>query len=253
MSSAYQMLWYQLNSAQRKKLIWQNHETKSNFPSLFQYWNLFNGRAHILEPLGEICMDLITRPAPDDHTFYQALQALLDKFPKARELRERGYRQVFNHYNWGFKAQDNRQHTDFTTLYSIYESGYTFSTMLGGEFFAKIIQEIDTFNAAHPEQALNIDLSLGQQLSILGVAILTSKGASGITGAGFITLAATLQVVPEIPVAGLALILGVDRFMSEARALTNCIGNGVATLVISKWENELDLTKLESELNQTMN
>lgn len=154
--NAYQMLWYQLNTAERKKLIWQNHETKSNFPSLFQYWNLFNGRAHIIEQLGEICMDLITRPAPDDQTFYQAL---LDKFPKARELRERGYRQVFNHYNWGFKAQDNRQHTDFTTLYTIYESGYTFSTMLGGEFFAKIIREIDAFNAAHPEQALNIDFN----------------------------------------------------------------------------------------------
>lgn len=152
--NAYQMLWYQLNTAERKKLIWQNHETKSNFPSLFQYWNLFNGRAHILEPLGEICMDLITRPAPDDETFYQAL---LDKFPKARELRERGYRQMFNHYNWGFKAQDNRQHTDFTTLYTIYENSYTFSTMLNGEFFGKIIQEIDAFNTAHPEQALNID------------------------------------------------------------------------------------------------
>ena len=67
-----------------------------------------------------------------------------------------------------------------------------------------------------------------------------SKGASGVTGAGFITLAATLAVVPSIPVAGLALILGIDRFMSEARALTNFIGNGVATVVVSKWENELD-------------
>ena len=70
--------------------------------------------------------------------------------------------------------------------------------------------------------------------------MLTSKGASGVTGAGFITLAATLAVVPSIPVAGLALILGIDRFMSEARALTNFIGNGVATVVVSKWENELD-------------
>ncbi len=90
-------------------------------------------------------------------------------------------------------------------------------------------------------QALNIHLSIGQQMSILGVALLTSKGASGVTGAGFITLAATLQVVPEIPVAGLALILGIDRFMSEARALTNVVGNGVATVVISKWENQLNL------------
>jgi aerobic C4-dicarboxylate transport protein len=70
--------------------------------------------------------------------------------------------------------------------------------------------------------------------------MLTSKGASGVTGSGFIVLAATLSSVPTIPVAGLALILGIDRFMSEARALTNLIGNGVATIVVSKWENELD-------------
>jgi aerobic C4-dicarboxylate transport protein len=97
-------------------------------------------------------------------------------------------------------------------------------------------------------QALNIDLSLGQQLSILAVGMLTSKGASGVTGAGFITLAATLAVVPDIPVAGLALILGIDRFMSEARALTNFIGNGVATIVVSHWENELDRSKLNALL-----
>lgn len=94
-------------------------------------------------------------------------------------------------------------------------------------------------------QALNIDLSIGQQMSILIVAMLSSKGASGVTGAGFITLAATLAVVPEIPVAGLALILGVDRFMSEARALTNIIGNGVATLFVAKRERELDFEKLK--------
>ena len=97
-------------------------------------------------------------------------------------------------------------------------------------------------------QALNIELTLSQQLSILIVAMLTSKGASGVTGAGFITLAATLAVVPTIPVAGLALILGIDRFMSEARALTNFLGNGVATIVVSRWENELDLQKLNQEL-----
>jgi aerobic C4-dicarboxylate transport protein len=97
-------------------------------------------------------------------------------------------------------------------------------------------------------QALNIDLSLKQQLTILGVAMLTSKGASGVTGAGFITLAATLAVVPSIPVAGLALILGIDRFMSEARSITNFIGNGVATLVVARWENELDRTALTREL-----
>ena len=98
-------------------------------------------------------------------------------------------------------------------------------------------------------QAMNIDLTLGQQLSLLFVAMLTSQGASGVTGAGFITLAATLSVVPTIPVAGLALIFGIDRFMSEARALTNTIGNGVAAIVISKWEKELDHEKLQKELS----
>ena len=98
-------------------------------------------------------------------------------------------------------------------------------------------------------QALNIELTLGQQLAMLGVAMLTSKGASGVTGAGFITLAATLAVVPAVPVAGLALILGIDRFMSEARALTNFVGNGVATIVVSRWEKELDYGKLKQELN----
>ena len=87
-----------------------------------------------------------------------------------------------------------------------------------------------------------------QQLTLLGVAMLTSKGASGVTGAGFVTLAATLAVVPSIPVAGLALILGIDRFMSEARSLTNFIGNGVATIVVARWEGELDTDKLKSEL-----
>jgi aerobic C4-dicarboxylate transport protein len=105
-----------------------------------------------------------------------------------------------------------------------------------------------TMAALFVAQALNIDLSLGQQLSILGVAMLTSKGASGVTGAGFITLAATLAVVPDVPVAGLALILGVDRFMSEARALTNFVGNCVATVVVAKWEGELDADRLAREL-----
>ena len=105
-----------------------------------------------------------------------------------------------------------------------------------------------TMAALFVAQATNTDLSLGQQLTILGVAMLTSKGASGITGAGFITLAATLAVVPTIPVAGMALILGIDRFMSECRALTNFIGNGVATVVVSHWEKELDHDRLASEL-----
>ncbi len=106
-----------------------------------------------------------------------------------------------------------------------------------------------TMAALFVAQATNTDLTLTQELTILGVAMLTSKGASGITGAGFITLAATLAVVPTIPVAGMALILGIDRFMSECRALTNFIGNGVATLVVSNWEKELDHDTLHKELN----
>ena len=98
-------------------------------------------------------------------------------------------------------------------------------------------------------QALNIELTWTQQLTILAVAMLTSKGASGITGAGFITLAATLAVVPDIPVAGMVLILGIDRFMSECRALTNITGNGVACVVISAWERELDRAKLARVLS----
>lgn len=105
-----------------------------------------------------------------------------------------------------------------------------------------------TMAAIFVAQALGINLSLMDQLTLLGVAMLTSKGASGVTGAGFITLAATLAVVPSVPVAGLALILGIDRFMSEARAITNFIGNGVASIVISKWEGELDSDRLKAEL-----
>jgi aerobic C4-dicarboxylate transport protein len=105
-----------------------------------------------------------------------------------------------------------------------------------------------TMAALFVAQATNTDLTFTQQITILGVAMLTSKGASGITGAGFITLAATLAVVPTIPVAGMALILGIDRFMSECRALTNFVGNGVATIVVSKWEKELDHDRLEREL-----
>jgi aerobic C4-dicarboxylate transport protein len=105
-----------------------------------------------------------------------------------------------------------------------------------------------TMAALFVAQALNIELTLTQELTLLGVAMLTSKGASGVTGAGFITLAATLAVIPGIPVAGLALILGIDRFMSEARALTNFIGNGVATVVVSNWENELDRDMMDKAL-----
>ena len=106
-----------------------------------------------------------------------------------------------------------------------------------------------TMAALFVAQATNTDLTLMQELTILAVAMLTSKGASGITGAGFITLAATLAVVPTIPVAGMALILGIDRFMSEARALTNFVGNGVATVVVSKWEKELDTQRMDDVLH----
>jgi aerobic C4-dicarboxylate transport protein len=105
-----------------------------------------------------------------------------------------------------------------------------------------------TMAAIFVAQALNIELTLMQQLTLLGVAVFTSNGASGVTGAGFITLAGTLAVVPSIPVGGLALILGIDRFMSEARSLTNFIGNGVATIVVSRWERELDMEKMKKEL-----
>jgi len=105
-----------------------------------------------------------------------------------------------------------------------------------------------TMAAIFVAQALNIDLTLTQEITLIAVAMLTSKGASGVTGAGFVTLAATLAVVPSIPVAGLSLILGIDRFMSEARAITNFIGNGVATIVVSRWEGELDRDALAREL-----
>ncbi|WP_042352816.1 dicarboxylate/amino acid:cation symporter [Bacillus massiliigorillae] len=104
-------------------------------------------------------------------------------------------------------------------------------------------------------QAYGVDLSLGQELLLLGILMLTSKGAAGVTGSGFITLAATLAAFPMIPVAGIALLLGVDRFMSEARAITNLIGNSVATVVISKMENEfnppLELAKDKNNKNDT--
>jgi aerobic C4-dicarboxylate transport protein len=97
-------------------------------------------------------------------------------------------------------------------------------------------------------QALNVHLTLAQELTFLAVAMLTSKGAAGVTGAGFVTLAATLSVLPSVPVAGLALILGIDRFMSEARAVTNMIGNGVGAIVVSAWENDLDRGRLQAQL-----
>ncbi|WP_169053356.1 dicarboxylate/amino acid:cation symporter [Falsirhodobacter xinxiangensis] len=106
-----------------------------------------------------------------------------------------------------------------------------------------------TMAALFIAQATNTELTLGQEILLLAVAMLSSKGAAGITGAGFITLAATLSVVPTVPVAGMALILGVDRFMSEVRALTNFIGNAVATLVVARWEGELDEAAMNDALN----
>ncbi|WP_280636998.1 dicarboxylate/amino acid:cation symporter [Rhizobium sp. 16-449-1b] len=105
-----------------------------------------------------------------------------------------------------------------------------------------------TLAALFIAQATGIDLSLGDQILLLLVAMLSSKGAAGITGAGFITLAATLSVVPSVPVAGMALILGIDRFMSECRALTNLVGNAVATVVVARWENELDQEKFAAAM-----
>jgi aerobic C4-dicarboxylate transport protein len=105
-----------------------------------------------------------------------------------------------------------------------------------------------TMAAIFIAQAANIHLSLGEQLGILGVLLLTSKGAAAVTGGGFITLAATLESTGKVPVAGLALLLGIDRFMSEARAITNLIGNGVATMAIARWEGELDLPRAQSVL-----
>jgi aerobic C4-dicarboxylate transport protein len=119
----------------------------------------------------------------------------------------------------------------------IVPTGYTFNTD-GTSIYM-------TMAALFVAQATNTDLSLTQQLAIFGVAMLTSKGASSVQGASFIALVGTLAVVPSVPVAGMALILGIDRFMSEARALVNMIGNGVATVVMARWEGELSRDKLD--------
>jgi aerobic C4-dicarboxylate transport protein len=106
-----------------------------------------------------------------------------------------------------------------------------------------------TMAALFIAQACDIHLSLGDQVLLLLVAMLSSKGAAGVTGSGFITLAATLSVVPSLPIAGMALILGVDRFMSEGRALTNLVGNATASIVVARWEGQLDKTALDAALN----
>ena len=107
-----------------------------------------------------------------------------------------------------------------------------------------------TMAALFLAQATNISLTLGQQIQFLLVAMITSKGASGVTGAGFITLAATLATIPAVPIESLAILVGIDRFMSECRALTNLIGNGVATLVVSRWEGEVSAETLRARLRQ---
>jgi aerobic C4-dicarboxylate transport protein len=122
----------------------------------------------------------------------------------------------------------------------IVPTGYTFNTE-GSALYM-------TIAALFVAQATNTHLTLLQQLTIFSVAVLTSKGASGVQGASFIALVGTLSVIPAIPVAGMALILGIDRFMSMCRALVNMIGNGVATLVVARWENELDRTTLQRNL-----
>jgi aerobic C4-dicarboxylate transport protein len=119
-------------------------------------------------------------------------------------------------------------------------TGYTFNTD-GSSLYM-------TLAALFVAQATNTHLTLTQQMTIFGVAVLTSKGASGVQGAAFIALVGTLIVVPTIPVAGMALILGIDRFMSMCRAIVNMIGNGVATIVVARWENELDRDVLKRRL-----
>jgi aerobic C4-dicarboxylate transport protein len=106
-----------------------------------------------------------------------------------------------------------------------------------------------TIAAIFVAQATNTHLTLGQEAFLLLILMLSSKGAAAVTGGGFITLAATLEAVPTVPLAGLTLLLGVDRFMSEMRALTNLVGNGVATIVVAKWERELDEAQMARVLN----
>ena len=119
-------------------------------------------------------------------------------------------------------------------------TGYTFNTD-GSSLYM-------TMAALFVAQATNIHLTVGQQLTIFAVAVLTSKGASGVTGAAFIALVATLMVIPTIPVAGMALLIGIDRFMSMFRAVVNMVGNGVATVVVARWEHELDKETLQKNM-----
>jgi aerobic C4-dicarboxylate transport protein len=128
-----------------------------------------------------------------------------------------------------------------TTVGLVIPTGYSFN-LDGTSIYL-------TMAAVFIAQATNTPMTLMQELTLLGVLLLTSKGAAGVTGSGFIVLAATLSAVGHVPVAGLALILGIDRFMSEARALTNLIGNGVATLVVAKWTGDLDVAQMKARLD----
>jgi aerobic C4-dicarboxylate transport protein len=127
-----------------------------------------------------------------------------------------------------------------TTVGLVIPTGYSFN-LDGTSIYL-------TMAAVFIAQATNTPMTLTQELTLLAVLLLTSKGAAGVTGSGFIVLAATLSAVGNVPVAGLALILGIDRFMSEARALTNLVGNGVATLVVARWVGELDTERLHAHL-----
>src|SRR4051812_24800364 len=128
-----------------------------------------------------------------------------------------------------------------TTVGLVIPTGYSFN-LDGTSIYL-------TMAAVFIAQATNTPMTFTQELTLLAVLVLTSKGAAGVTGSGFIVLAATLSAVGHVPVAGLALILGIDRFMSEARALTNLIGNGVATLVVAKWTGDLDVAQMQARLD----
>jgi aerobic C4-dicarboxylate transport protein len=128
-----------------------------------------------------------------------------------------------------------------TTVGLVIPTGYSFN-LDGTSIYL-------TMAAVFIAQATNTPMTLMQEITLLAVLLLTSKGAAGITGSGFIVLAATLSAVGTVPVVGLTLILGIDRFMSEARALTNLIGNGVATLVVAKWTGDLNTEQLDARLN----
>jgi aerobic C4-dicarboxylate transport protein len=128
-----------------------------------------------------------------------------------------------------------------TTVGLVIPTGYSFN-LDGTNIYL-------TMAAVFIAQATNTHMTLMQEITLLAVLVLTSKGAAGVTGSGFIVLAATLSAVGHVPVAGLALILGIDRFMSEARALTNLVGNAVATLVVARWTGDLDMARLKASLD----